>query len=178
MLEQQRIIAEQKTRLLESEPTSKSKELASMALNVTSKQQVIDSLRQSLNDRRHSYGSDTRLASEMLRKIESENTNSREFWSVFERNFDLIHEHFFRNLRARYPALTPGDLKFCALLRLNLSTKEIAGFTNLTIRGVETARYRLRRKLALPEGTSLVQFLISFNDSDPENKNKELPPPH
>lgn len=177
MLEQQRIIAEQKTRLLESEPTSKSKELASMALNVTSKQQVIDSLRQSLNDRRHSYGSDTRLASEMLRKIESENTNSREFWSVFERNFDLIHEHFFRNLRARYPALTPGDLKFCALLRLNLSTKEIAGFTNLTIRGVETARYRLRRKLALPEGTSLVQFLISFNDSDPENKNKELPPP-
>ena len=180
MLEQQRIIAEQKARLLESELTSKSKELASMALNVTSKQQVIDSLRQSLNDRRHSYGSDTRLASEMLRKIESENTNNREFWSVFERNFDLIHEHFFRNLRARYPALTPGDLKFCALLRLNLSTKEIAGFTNLTIRGVETARYRLRRKLALPEGTSLVQFLIGLNDNDRnENKNdiQELPPP-
>lgn len=177
MIEQQRIIAEQKARLLESELTSKSKELASMALNVTSKQQVIESLRQSLNDRRHSYGSDTRLATEMLRKIESENTNSREFWSVFERNFDLIHEHFFRNLRTRYPALTPGDLKFCALLRLNLSTKEIAGFTNLTVRGVETARYRLRRKLALPEGTSIVQFLIGLNDSDPENKNKELPPP-
>ncbi len=136
-----------------------------MALNVTSKQQVIDSLRQSLNDRRHAGGSDTRLAAEMLRKIESENTNSREFWSVFERNFDLIHEHFFRNLRSRYPTLTPGDLKFCALLRLNLSTKEIASFTNLTIRGVETARYRLRRKLDLPEGASLVRFLIDLNDT-------------
>ncbi len=165
MIEQQRIIAEQKARLLESELSSKSKELASMAMNVTSKQQVIDSLRQSLNGRRHAGGSDTRLAAEMLRKIESENTNSREFWSVFERNFDLIHEHFFRNLRSRYPTLTPGDLKFCALLRLNLSTKEIASFTNLTIRGVETARYRLRRKLDLPEGASLVRFLIDLNDT-------------
>lgn len=177
MLEQQRIIAEQKARLLESELTSKSKELASMALNVTSKQQVIESLRQSLNDRRRYGGSDTRLASEMLRKIESENTNTREFWSVFERNFDLIHEHFFRNLRARYPSLTAGDLKFCALLRLNLSTKEIANFTNLTIRGVETARYRLRRKLALPEGASLVRFLIGLNET-PAAEQANITPPH
>ena len=65
-------------------------------------------------------------------------------------------------MRQRYPALTPSDLKFCAFLRLNLSTKDIANITNLTIRGVEAARYRLRRKLQLPEGSSLVDFFIDF----------------
>ncbi len=162
LMEQEKIIAEQRARLLESELTAKGKELASMALNVSSKQQVIDSLKESLNDRRRQGGKDTKLAAEMLRKIESNQTNSREFWSVFEQNFDLIHEHFFRNLRASFPALTPSDLKFCALLRLNLSTKEIADFANLTVRGVEAARYRLRKKFNLAEKQSLVQFLIDY----------------
>lgn len=166
LMEQEKIIAEQRARLLESELTAKGKELASMALNVSSKQQVIDSLKESLNDRRRQGGKDTKLAAEMLRKIESNQTNSREFWSVFEQNFDLIHEHFFRNLRASFPALTPSDLKFCALLRLNLSTKEIADFANLTVRGVEAARYRLRKKFNLAEKQSLVQFLIDYMPDD------------
>ena len=54
------------------------------------------------------------------------------------------------------------DLRFCALLRLNLSTKDIAQMTNLTIRGVEAARYRLRKKLDIPDGTGLVDFLIDL----------------
>lgn len=163
LMEQERIIAEQRAQLLESELTAKGKELASMALNVSSKQQVIDNLRESLNDRLQQGGKNTKLAVEMLRKIESNQINSKEFWSVFEQNFDLIHEHFFRNLRGDFPALTPSDLKFCALLRLNLSTKEIAEFTNLTVRGVEAARYRLRRKFNLTEKQSLVQFLIDYS---------------
>ena len=81
---------------------------------------------------------------------------------MYQANFDLIHENFFRNLRSRYPQLTSSDLKFCAFLRLNLSTKDIANLTHLTVRGVEAARYRLRRKLALPEGASLVDFFIDF----------------
>ena len=78
------------------------------------------------------------------------------------KNFDMIHKNFFRNLRKQYPSLTASDLRFCALLRLNLSTKDIAQFTNLTIRGVETARYRIRKKLAIPGNINLVDFLIDF----------------
>ena len=58
--------------------------------------------------------------------------------------------------------LTTTDLKFCALLRLNLSTKEMALFTGLTVRGVEGARHRLRKKLNLSEGASITEFLIDF----------------
>lgn len=53
-------------------------------------------------------------------------------------------------------------MRFCALLRLNLSTKDIAKFTQLSVRGVEGARYRLRKKFNLDEGTSLIDFLLSF----------------
>ena len=60
------------------------------------------------------------------------------------------------------PVLPLPTSVFCALLRLNLSTKDIAQMTNLTIRGVEAARYRLRKKLDIPDGTGLVDFLIDL----------------
>ncbi len=85
-----------------------------------------------------------------------------EYWKLFQENFDLIHKQFFRHLREKYPSLTSTDLKFCAYLRLNLSTKDIANMSGLSIRGVEGARYRLRKKLNLKEGDDLAAFLIDF----------------
>ena len=84
------------------------------------------------------------------------------FWSTFQNNFDLIHKRFFRNLHEKYPELTANDMKICALLRLNLNTKDIANFTHLSIRGVESVRYRLRKKLGIPSEKSLTDFLIEF----------------
>ena len=76
---------------------------------------------------------------------------------------DGIHiSVFFRNLQERYPQLTSSDLKFCALLRLNLSTKDIAKFANISVRGVESARLRLRKKFALTTEQNLVEFLIAM----------------
>ena len=60
------------------------------------------------------------------------------------------------------PVLPLPTSVFVLLLRLNLSTKDIAQMTNLTIRGVEAARYRLRKKLDIPDGTGLVDFLIDL----------------
>lgn len=81
----------------------------------------------------------------------------------FQENFDLIHKNFFRNLISTYPNLTPADLRLCALLRLNYSTKEIARIQNLTLRGVEAARYRLRKKIDIQENEDLVSFMINFS---------------
>ena len=119
-------------------------------------------MRETLYDLQRKGSPVARDAEKILNTISQSDTGNREFWNIFERNFDLIHEHFFRNLREAFPQLTSTDLKFCALLRLNLSTKNIANFTNVTVRGVETARLRLRRKLALSHNQSLVQFLIDF----------------
>ena len=122
-----------------------------MALGVFAKNEVLEKLRTVVQESlvKGQYG---RKNLESLLKLINENIETQEFWDVFQNNFDLIHEKFFRNLRER----------FCALLRLNLSTKDIAQMTNLTIRGVEAARYRLRKKLDIPDGTGLVDFLIDL----------------
>lgn len=161
ILEQERIIAQQQKQLLEIELTSKSKELASLALDMAQRQRVIDNLKDTISEQKRKGSITTNDFDSLLKHIDSDIGDS-EFWNIYHNNFDLIHENFFRNLVASYPTLTPVDLRFCALLRLNLSTKDIAKFTSLTVRGVETARYRLRKKLGIKDKESLVQFLIDF----------------
>lgn len=163
ILEQERIIAEQQKQLLENELSLKSKELASLALEAGYKHQIINNLRETINDQRRKGHIGSSAIDTLIKTINTDISNS-EFWEIFQNNFDLIHENFFHNLRQRYPELTATDLKFCALLRMNMSTKDIAKFTQLTVRGVETARYRLRRKLGLGSNDSIVQFLIDFKE--------------
>ncbi len=165
ILEQERIIAQQQKQLLEIELTSKSKELASLALDMAQRQRVIDNLKDTISEQKRKGSITTTDIDSLLKHIDSDIGDS-EFWNIYHNNFDLIHENFFRNLVASYPTLTPVDLRFCALLRLNLSTKDIAKFTSLTVRGVETARYRLRKKLGIKDKESLVQFLIDFKYSN------------
>lgn len=160
--EQELIIANQQKRLLESELSEKSKELASMALGAFGRRQAIENMRASMADLKRK-GGNVDEAEKVMNEFTKNDGDTRVFWDVFEKNFDLIHEHFFRNLRKVYPQLTPSDLKFCALLRMNMTTKEISRFTNLSIRGVETARYRLRKKFSLTKEQDLVQFLMEFH---------------
>ncbi|MCF0173313.1 MAG: hypothetical protein HUJ91_06255, partial [Bacteroidales bacterium] len=95
------------------------------------------------------------LAGIMVGGISTDN----EKWEIFRQNFNRVDEHFFSNLSEKYPSLTTSDLKFCALLRLNMNTKEIATALNLTTRGVESARYRLRKKFNLGQNESLTAFI-------------------
>ena len=161
MLEQEQRIAQQQRQILETELSSKSKDLATLAMDVFSKEKVIENLRESMQEEQKKGNISVREMNALLKRIQQTEGNL-EFWSIYQKNFDLIHEHFFRNLQERYPSLTSSDLKFCALLRLNLSTKQIATFTNLSVRGVESARLRLRRKFSLSADQNLVDFLISF----------------
>ena len=79
---------------------------------------------------------------------------------MFYTNFDLIHQSFFRNLKRDHPDLTSNDLRLCAYLRLNLSTKEIADITGITVKGAEGAKYRLRKKLGVSSNVPLNEFLL------------------
>lgn len=102
------------------------------------------------------------IASMALGAVAYSKKNKDEYWRLFHENFDLIHKAFFRHLREQYPQLTPNDLRLCAYLRLNMTTKDIARQSGLSVRGVEGARYRLRKKLGLSENQDLVAFLIDF----------------
>ena len=91
-----------------------------------------------------------------------QNITSEHDWEMFEKLFDQAHENFFKRLKAAYPDLTSSDLRLCAYLRLNLSSKEIAPLINITIRGVEERRYRLRKRLNLLSDQNLTDFILSF----------------
>lgn len=159
--EQQRLIAEQPKKLLEAELSLKGKELASMALGTFAKQEMLEKLRLVVQEQLAKSQCGRKNMELVLKQI-NENIVEEDSWEVFQQNFDLIHQRFFRTLRERYPSLTATDLRFCAFLRLNLSTKDIAQMTNLTIRGVEAARYRIRKRMEVPDGMSLVDFLIEL----------------
>lgn len=161
MHEQELLIAEQNKKLLESEISLKSKDLASMAMGIIAKNNMLEELRSMIQEQLNKGTTTNKFMKQLLTKI-SEDIENKEFWELFQQNFDLIHANFFRHLRERYPELTPTDLRFCALLRLNLTTKDIAQINNLTVRGVEAARYRIRKKLNISEEDSLVDFLIDL----------------
>jgi tetratricopeptide (TPR) repeat protein len=80
-------------------------------------------------------------------------------WKAFEEQFTKIYPVFFEKLRSINPKITIQDLKICAYHRMNLSTKEIASLIGLTPRAVQTSRYRLRKKLTIPEDTDFQVFI-------------------
>jgi len=74
--------------------------------------------------------------------------------------FKQVHVEFYKNLIDKYPELTSGELRLCAFLRLNLSTKEIAQLTGQNIKALEMARFRLRKKMGIADSdTNLVVYL-------------------
>lgn len=89
-----------------------------------------------------------------------EDTKIDDNWEHFAHHFDKVHNDFLIVLKSRYPNLTPSELKLCAYLRMNLSNKEIAQLINISTRGVEIARYRLRKKLGLTKEVNLFEFLL------------------
>ncbi|MEI9943592.1 MAG: LuxR C-terminal-related transcriptional regulator [Chitinophagaceae bacterium] len=81
-------------------------------------------------------------------------------------HFDKVHGDFLVRLKQKYTSLKPHELKLCAYLRMNLSSKEIARLMSISVRGVEISRYRLRKKLEIPTETNLFQFLFDLQRND------------
>lgn len=92
------------------------------------------------------------------------NINEDEGWDKFEENFNLVYDNFMKRLTERFPDLKMNDRKLCAYLRMGLSSKEMASLLNTSVRSIETARYRLRKKLGMEQGDNLAGFIQSFGE--------------
>ncbi|MCF4100262.1 hypothetical protein L1I30_01160 [Gillisia sp. M10.2A] len=156
--ENQRRIDELEQDKLKSKLKSKSKELASYAALMARKEDILTEMEQEIN-KSNIKKENVKLYSKLM-DIKDRQSNSQDEWKLFERNFNEVHEDFFRLLQKGYPDLTPKDLKLCAYLRMNLSSKEIAPLIGITFRSVELHRYRLRKKFHLSKNQNLVKFLL------------------
>lgn len=102
---------------------------------------------------------------EAIRKISREIRRGADdkMLNEFSQRFQEVHIGFYDTLLAKFPTLTHNELKLCAYLRLNMSSKDISELTNQRIETIEHARYRLRRKLGITNSdTNLVNFLTQI----------------
>ena len=98
-----------------------------------------------------------------LKQIIEKNKNPKEEWESFEVSFNKTYDNFLVKLHSKFPKLSKNDLSVAAYIRMNLSSKEIAGLLHISERSVEIARYRLRKKLNLDRNQSLIDFLLDIN---------------
>lgn len=149
------------TEKLQAELAGKSRELANSAMSLVYKNELLQKISQEMLKIKDTNGKP--LAEEQLKRIQKvidEGMNDERDWNLFETSFNEAHESFFKKLKVNHPDLVPNDLKLCAYLRMNMSSKEMASLLNISLRGVEIRRYRLRKKLDVPHDKNLVEFLM------------------
>lgn len=151
-LEKDKELIKQDKKLLEEDNIRKSKELANYTMILVKKKDVFNETYENLQDFQKTLK--TQGARRNLRSILQKLNNHRigeEYMKVFDVNFEKVHKNFFRTLKEINPDLTKRELRLCAFVKMDLTNKEIAPLLNISVRGVETARYRVRKKLDVQE---------------------------
>jgi DNA-binding CsgD family transcriptional regulator len=148
---------------LRDEVQHKSKELANSTMSIVKKNELLLEIREIAARQKEQLGSryPDKYYYHLTRKIE-ENITSQDDWQLFETNFERAHERFLNKIREMYPELTARDLRLCAFLRMNLSSKEIAPLLGISVRGVENHRYRLRKKMSLDHDQKLIDLILGL----------------
>ncbi|MDX2048515.1 MAG: hypothetical protein SFU87_17140, partial [Chitinophagaceae bacterium] len=149
------------------EITHKNAELASATMNLVQKKEFILKLKAELQQLQKAVkaGDDNPELKKVLKALSEEEKLDDE-WQQFSQHFNSVHGDFLTILKNKFPSLKPHELRLCAYLRMNLSSKEIAPLMSISLRGVEISRYRLRKKLNLPTEYNLVQFLLDLKQGD------------
>jgi len=155
-LKQNEEIMRIKNEQLEDNIEQKNKELAISTMAMIKKNQFMNAL---LNDLEPAAANPT--VSRVLRTIKRSLKNDDD-WEFFEQAFDNADKDFLKRLKESHPTLTNHDLKLCAYLRLNLSSKEIAPLLNISIKSVDIKRYRLRKKMTLLHDQNLTEYILSL----------------
>ncbi len=160
--EKEREIYRLKTMQLELEVQHKTREMTASALHLIQKNELLSKLAQRINQIQQAVGpAQSDMLRELRREIET-SIGSEEDWDALEHQFNQIHQDFIRNLSLRYPTLSPAELKVCSLLKMNLSTKEVARLLCISSRSAENHRYHIRQKLSLPADVNLTTFFASL----------------
>ena len=140
---------------LRSDIESKNRELATSTMSIIKKNEFLNTIKSELITK----GKD---GIDKVVKIIDNNLNNSDDWKMFQEAFNNADKKFLKKVKSKHPELTPNDLRLCAYLRLNLSSKEIAPLLNISPRSVEVKRYRLRKKMNLPHDANLTNYILEI----------------
>jgi DNA-binding CsgD family transcriptional regulator len=142
---------------LSQDVDAKSRELAVSTMSLNSKNELLAFIKEDL--KKTSKDGDKSIKS-VISTI-NKNITEEDSWNVFKEAFDNADKDFLKKMKLAHPSLTPNDLRLCAYLRLNLSSKEVAPLLNISVRSVEIKRYRLRKKMDLSHEQGLVEYIMA-----------------
>ena len=139
---------------------AKNKELAVSNMSLIKKDELLALIKEDLKKTEIDDNKNISIKS-VISNI-TKNINSEDSWNTFRDAFETADKDFFKKIKLAHPTLTPNDLRLCAYLRLNLSSKEIAPLLNISVRSLEIKRYRLRKKMDLRHDQGLVEYILSI----------------
>ena len=155
-----------KAQQIEVELKHKSSELGDSTMNLVRKNDMLNAIDEAMEELLTSVRHDepkatiTKGITDIRRQIR-QHMSDDDNWDKFQENFNIVYDNFMGKLIEQHPDLNKTDLRLCAYLRMGLSSKEMASLMNTSVRSIETARYRLRKKLQLGSGDNLVEYLLS-----------------
>jgi len=155
-LESEQQLMQLKNEKLIQDVDNKNRELAISTMSLIKKNEFLNSIKEELKNANENEELNSVI------KIIDKNLNNTDDWKFFQEAFNNADKDFLKKIKAKHQKLTPNDLRLCAYLRLNLSSKEIAPLLNISSRSVEVKRYRLRKKMDLPHELSLTNYILEI----------------
>lgn len=148
---------------LEADVNYKNKELSTMTMHLVQRGKVLAKIKEVISAviKNHDLNESSPSFRHLIRLIKDVEKKDQEL-DHMSVHFNHVNTEFFTRLKDLYPDLSQNDLKFCAYLSMNLSSKEMAQLMNVTIKAIEVGRYRLRKKIQLKPETNLYEFLIEI----------------
>lgn len=145
---------------VDAELDFKKKELTTHALHLAKKNEVLEGLKQKAQELKASTN-DTTGYQQLIRTINFDLQDDNN-WESFSKYFQEVHKDFNNTVKQKFPEVSPNELRLMALLKMNLSSKEIANILNISQEGIKKARYRLRKKLDITSEDSLQDLVLSL----------------
>jgi ligand-binding sensor domain-containing protein/DNA-binding CsgD family transcriptional regulator len=154
--ESEKVIVQIKNQQLNDAIESKNRELAISKMSIIKKNELLNGIKKELKS--HEHPKNIKRVNQLI----DDNLNNTKDWEIFVKAFNNTDKAFLDKVKELHPNLSANDLRFCVYLRLNLSSKEIADLLNITVKSVETKRYRLRKRMELPHEKNLIDYILSL----------------
>jgi DNA-binding NarL/FixJ family response regulator len=145
-----------KEQQLQNEIEFKESQLSALTLQMIQKNELLQELKEKLEN---SNGASVDAS---VSKIINKGLTQDKEWTDFNKHFESINKNFYSRIKQAFPDISPNELKICALIKMNLSIKEMASILNISPDSVKTARYRLRKKLNLNTEDNLTDFILNL----------------
>lgn len=136
------------------------RELASKALHIAQKNEILIDLKTDLSELKKDNGNNIKV-NNLFNKLHIEKQID-DNWEQFTNQFIEMNPDFYKNLTQSYSNLTKNDVRLIALLKMKFDSNTIASLLNISLEGVKKARYRLRKKLNMSSDENLENHIMSL----------------